>query len=90
MKTTLLGLIAAGVLLVSGCGTSRKTAASVEKPPPVLEHRAVEFMQKSESDIREHLAQWQQEGWNVMSLSKPLPQADGTVLRRAELTRSKP
>ena len=90
MNTTFLGLIAAGVLLVGGCETQRKTAAPVEKAPPAVEYRTAEFVQKSESDIREHMAQWQREGWNVMSISKPLPQADGTVIRRAELSRPKP
>jgi hypothetical protein len=90
MNAIFWGLIAAGVLPVGGCETSRKTPTSAEETPLPVEYRTVEFVQKSESDIREHMAQWQREGWSVMSISKPLPRADGTVLRSAELSRREP
>jgi hypothetical protein len=54
-----------------------------------MEHKTVEFVETSEMDIREHMAQWAREGWKVLNISKRLPQPDGTVLRKAELFRSK-
>ena len=38
--------------------------------------------------MREHMEQWRRDGWNVLSVSARLPQADGTVHRTAELSRS--
>jgi hypothetical protein len=55
---------------------------------PRSENRTVEFVEKSDADLREHMEQWRQEGWNVLSVSARLPQADGTVHRKAELSRS--
>ena len=52
------------------------------------EKRSVEFVEKSDADMREHMTQWQRDGWNVLSVSARLPQADGTVHRKAELSRS--
>ena len=55
---------------------------------PAVEHRTVEFIERTESDMRQHMAQWAREGWSVSSVSARLPQADGTVHRKAELSRT--
>ena len=50
--------------------------------------RTVEFVEHSDADLRQHMAEWKREGWSVLSISARLPQADGTVLRKAQLSRS--
>jgi hypothetical protein len=42
----------------------------------------------SEAELRQHMGQWQREGWAVLSISKALPQPDGTVHRKVELKRA--
>lgn len=42
----------------------------------------------SEADLRRHLQEWARDGWNVLSISKPLPQADGTIHRKVELQKA--
>lgn len=54
---------------------------------PATENRTIEFAAESEKDLRVRMEQWQQEGWKVLSVSKPLPQPDGGVKRKAELSR---
>lgn len=44
----------------------------------------------SETDLRQQMDQWQREGWAVLSISKPLPQPDGTVHRKVELKKTRP
>jgi hypothetical protein len=43
----------------------------------------------SESDLRQRMQDWSREGWMVLSISKPLRQPDGTILRRSELRRAR-
>src|SRR5262249_17351912 len=84
-------------VLSGGCATSHKTAPVAaqaaparQDPAPEVQRRTVEFEEKSESDVRQHMAQWQEDGWSVLSLSERLPQPDGTIHRQAELSRAKP
>jgi hypothetical protein len=94
MKTRFLSTVSVGSLFLAGCSTSPKAATSVEaavsapQPAQSPERRTVEFEEKSDFDLRERMAQWQKEGWAVLSVSKRLPQADGTVHRKAELARA--
>ena len=53
-----------------------------------MERRTVDFVERSESDLRERMGQWQAEGWAVLSLSGPIRLADGTIHRKAELSRA--
>jgi hypothetical protein len=91
MKTIILGIGLAGVVFVTGCGkpsvsdsTPQKTAARA------AEQKTDEFDAGSDSELRERYTRWRREGWTVLSLSGPIAKADGTVVRRAQLTRSKP
>lgn len=43
----------------------------------------------SEAELRQHMQQWQQEGWAVLSISRALPQPDGTVHRKVELRKAR-
>ncbi|HXJ56004.1 MAG TPA: hypothetical protein VNU68_04990 [Verrucomicrobiae bacterium] len=89
MKLPPLGLLAA-VALLSGCGDQKKVDPLERADAAAgLEHKTDEFVEKSDADLRQHMAQWARDGWNVQSISSRLVQADGTVLRRAELSREK-
>jgi hypothetical protein len=76
-----------GMLHLTKSGDIGGSAVSAPQPAQSPERRTVEFEEKSDSDLRERMAQWQKEGWAVLSVSKRLPQADGTVHRKAELAR---
>ncbi len=78
---------ASGLLHVSLAADGKVDAYSARRGPST-EHRTVEFVEKSQADMRRHLAQWAREGWSVLSVSARLPQADGTVHRQAELSRT--
>jgi uncharacterized membrane protein len=80
-------LLAAYALLVGGCGTSPKTAPVVRNAPAAAEQRVVEIVDRSPTDLRDAVAQWQQQGWSVVSVSARLRQADGTARRKILLTR---
>ena len=87
----LVAALIAGGLLWTGCRTCPFGGGGKAAPAASqTQRRTVEFVQHSEADLREHYAQWAREGWAVESLSAPLPQADGTILRRAELFRGGP
>ena len=100
MRTNLPGMFVA-IVLLSGCGAAHREAEKTEKTEKTgqaalpdrsgakVEHKTDEFVEKSDTDVREHMAQWAREGWAVQSISPRLVQNDGTVLRRAELTREK-
>lgn len=79
--------VASGRLTVSLASDGTVEAYSARRQPP-LERKTVEFVEKSPADMRKHMAQWAQEGWSVLSVSEPLAQADGTLHRRAKLSRS--
>ena len=87
MKTIFIQIaIFAG--LTAGCGGQRKTGPVGENAVATEpEHRTVEFTEKSASDLSRRETQWQEDGWALNSLSARLPQQDGTLHRRAELTR---
>jgi hypothetical protein len=55
---------------------------------PLLQKQTVEFVAESEADMRKQMDQWRREGWSVHSISQPIPQADGTVKRKADLSRN--
>jgi hypothetical protein len=76
-----------GVLNVS-LAANGKVEAYAARGGTLSEKRSVEFVEKSDTDLREHMKQWQEEGWNVLNVSARLPQPDGTVHRKAELSRS--
>jgi len=81
------GESAAGRLSVS-LAPNGKVEAYSARQEPALKRRTVEFAEKSDTDIREHMAEWAREGWKVLSLSARLPQEDGTVHRKAVLSRA--
>jgi hypothetical protein len=95
MKTASLVLVVAGAVVMAGCHTSHKTGTEIKTAAPTksasqeMENKTVEFVQNSEADVRHRMEQWGQEGWTVLSISEPMPQSDGTVLRRAQLSRRK-
>jgi hypothetical protein len=43
------------------------------------QHRTVEFVERSEGDVREHMEQWQREGWSVLSISANSPSPTGLI-----------
>lgn len=51
------------------------------------ETRTLAFRADSEKEMRSNMEDWQHQGWKVLSVSKPFPQPDGTVKRKAELSR---
>ena len=51
-----------------------------------VESRKIEFTVQTDDDLRQYLDQWRREGWNVLSISKPMPQPDGTIKRTADLS----
>jgi len=50
------------------------------------DRKTAEFVDRTPSDLKEHMAQWGREGWSVRNVRR-IPQADGTVLFKAELAR---
>jgi hypothetical protein len=66
--------------IVAGCAAFRL---------PAREERTIEFVQQSEADLEARQAEWAREGWNVVSLSDATSQPDGTVQRKAVLSRQK-
>ena len=79
-------VVFAGVLLVTGCGKSgsRQSRAAIPGPEGV-EHRTDVF--DAGSDLRERQASWARDGWSVAIISAPITRPDGSVVRKAELTR---
>jgi len=51
------------------------------------DRKTVQFVERTPTDLKEHMAQWAREGWLVRNVRR-IPQADGTVLFGAELARS--
>jgi uncharacterized lipoprotein YajG len=86
MKTSLLGLLAA-IVFLAGCATPRERVDTVHRSATGLEHKTDEFVESSDADLRQHMDQWARDGWNVHWISPRIVQPDGTVLRRAELSR---
>ena len=86
MGPTILVLVAASAVLFGGCRPAEKAPPVKSSAAPAVERKTVEFEQRSPTDLREHMAQWAREGWLVHSLVT-VTQANGTVLRRAELSR---
>jgi hypothetical protein len=76
-----------GVLNVNLAANGKVEAYSA-RGGTLSEKRSVEFVEKSDTDLREHMKQWQEEGWNLLNFSARLPQPDGTVHRKVELSRS--
>jgi len=75
--------------MASACQKQRDAAPAVYEPVDTVEHKTVELIEKGESQIRQHYEKWNSHGWAVVSVSKPLPRPDGTVLRKVELARPK-
>jgi hypothetical protein len=73
------------VLVLAGCSKSQNPAPSAEKAAASVEQKTVEFVERSDADLRKHMAEWAQEGWTVLSISQRIVQPDGTVLRKVEL-----
>jgi hypothetical protein len=83
-------LLVAGIsLLASACQKQRDAAPAVQDQVGTAEHKTVEFIEKGESKIIQHYEEWNTQGWAVVSVSKPFPRPDGTVLRKVELGRPK-
>jgi hypothetical protein len=52
-----------------------------------VERKTVEF-EHGENALRQKMAEWARDGWNVNSISKPTTRDDGSVVRQAELSRT--
>ena len=77
-----------GVVLACGCGRPAVRHASARgAAADGVEHRTEEFVTGSQADLRERQTAWAREGWIVTIISAPVTKPDGTVVRRAELTR---
>ena len=79
----LLAWASSAIMIFAGCADTHKAAT-----PSTSERKIVEFTQTTEKDIPARMEQWQREGWSVVAISGPIPQSDGSVHRRAELTRA--
>ena len=88
---------AMSTIILMGCQHDQKSDGSrpvVAQSAPKAgdkdrwEYKTVE-QAMSETDLRQNMDQWQREGWAVLSISKALPQPDGTVHRKVELRRAK-
>ena len=88
MNPSLLALVTAFAVLVTGCRPAEKTATVNSNAPPEAERKTAEFVRRSPPDLDEHHAQWVREGWQVLTLIN-VTQANGTVLVRAALLRPK-
>ena len=64
---------------------SNTLSASTNAVPPA-EHWTVEWGEPA-SELIVHMAEWQRTGWKELWSSGPLPQSDGTVHRKVELSR---
>jgi len=74
-------LVAVASLLVTACQ---------KKHGDTVEHKTVELIENAgETKLLQHSEEWNNAGWAIVSVSKPLPRPDGTVLRKVELTRPK-
>jgi hypothetical protein len=88
MKFNSLAVALAGVVLACGCGNPGPRRANPSAAAPEgVEHRTDEFAASSQTDLRERQAAWVRDGWSVCIVSGPITKPDGTVVRRAELTR---
>ena len=90
MSPTCWGLVVAMSLYLCECDGPGKQAVTGQAAAPSVDPKTVEFVERSENEVREQMARWAREGWNLHSISKPMPQADGTVIRRAEISRRTP
>jgi len=79
---SLSGLLAVVTLITAGC--QKKSAA-----PPTLEHKTIQTVEDSNTDIRKLMSEWSRDGWAVLSMSRAVTQADGTIHRTVELSRTK-
>jgi hypothetical protein len=97
----LVCLAAAAAPLV-GCqrsAASPRIAATAQEPPArtgdaAPEYKTVEVVESPDEEqaiaqLKERQQQFQREGWAVLSVSKPLPQSDGTIHRQYTLSRAK-
>jgi hypothetical protein len=75
-----------GSLTIRFSSDGKAESYSARSYPPA-ETRTLEFAAESEKELRARMAEWQQEGWKVLSVSKPLPQKDGVTKRKAQLSR---
>ena len=83
-----MAIAMAGVVLACGCGKPAVRHASARGTAAAgVEHRTDEFVTGSQADLRERQAAWAREGWSVTIVSAPVTKPDGTVVRKAELTR---
>jgi hypothetical protein len=66
-----------------------RTPLHVETSPPApvvntrISKTVVQEIQ--DSDLRQHMQEWNRQGWAVLSISKPLTNQDGTIVRRVQL-----
>ncbi len=86
MKYVRLFVLVAGVVLACGCGNSGARHPGAVAADGV-EHRTDEFTAGSQVELRERQAAWARDGWTVAIVSAPITKSDGSVVRRAELTR---
>ena len=97
IRLTTLTCTAMSTIILMGCQHDQKSdgsrpvvaqSASKAGDKGRWEYKTVE-QAMSETDLRQNMDQWQREGWAVLSISKALPQPDGTVHRKVELRRAK-
>jgi len=75
-----------GVLSVRLAPDGKVDAYSARRGPS-MDRRTADFVETSDTDIRQHMDQWSKEGWTVLSVARQPPQADGSVHWQAELSR---
>jgi len=86
VKMIPLGLLAV-IAILTACTKPSERDKAVTRSATGVEHKTDEFVERSDADLRQHMEQWARDGWAVHSISPRIVQADGTVLRRAELSR---
>lgn len=88
MGSALPGSVSLAGRLSVSLSPAGKVEAYSARRLPLEQSRTVEFVERSEADMREHMEQWRRDGWSVQSVSAQLAQPDGTTKRRAELSRT--
>ena len=96
IRLTALTCAAISTIILMGCQHDQKSdgsqpvaqGASEAGDKDRWEYKNVE-QAMSQTDLRQNMDQWQREGWAVLSISKALPQPNGTIHRKVELRRAK-
>ena len=79
-----------GALLLNGCSKSPESHPAAEDGiASMMEFKTVKTSETSKSTFPQLMDQWRRQGWAVLSTSKVVTNADGTMHRTVKLAKSK-